>query len=404
MPMNFIRELEGENSMIPLAKQKLIRWRVHDNLMKVYDSGWWTMGKVTEALEKEFAEYIGVNYAIGVNSCSMALLFAIRAMDDKNSYRSVITTPLTFCSTVNALIHNGLYPLLVDVDKETQCMDLSNFIDQETVYYQGILPVHFAGYPCKMADIELLQHNHRVWVVQDCAHAVETMWNDVKVGSLGDVSCYSFNPIKNIAAPEMGMVVTNDKHIANKIRRWRLHGMDIDASKRVNNPGQYDILALGYKANPTDMEAVIALESLREVEDNWYRREKIWMHYLNAFHTFKAKGVFNGNLPIDCPIQFDDNKTVHGLHLFQIQLNCRDTFIEKMKKKGVFCGIHYKPVHLHTYYQKAYGWKRGDFPNAEWIGDHTCSLPLGPGMSNQDVEQVIKTIGEVLNEGNYLFE
>jgi len=388
--------------MIPLAKQYLTA-EMRTGIVDVLNSGWWTMGKVTEQLEEEFAKYIGVKYAIAVNSCSMALFFSVKALCEGRSFRAVATTPLTFASTINSiLLNDGLFPVLFDVNKHTMCIDVEKiFLECRSIYLSGMILVNFGGQPCDMDKVEVLKKmDDKFWIVQDCAHAVETKWNNKIIGSYGDIACYSFNPTKNIAAPEMGMVTTDSEDIAKKIRRWRIHGMDAESSKRVMAPGSYSIVDLGYKANSTDIEAIVALESLKRVEENWKIREDIATKYCDAFLDFSEEGLFNGSIPNTI---YDNNGLKHGLHLFIILINNRDNFIMKMRDSGIFCGIHYKPLHLHPYYAKLYNFSRGDFPNAEYIGDHCVSLPLGPGMSNKDVDFVIENIRDVLKGKKYLF-
>jgi dTDP-4-amino-4,6-dideoxygalactose transaminase len=147
---------------------------------------------------------------------------------------------------------------------------------------------------------------------------------------------------------------------------------------------------------------VVALDQLRNVEDNWWKRMKIWNGYGRAFNGFKRAGIFDGKLPPPPGRLFVEKEIIHGLHLYTIMIGNRDRFVTEMSKRGICCGIHYKPVHLHSYYQAKFGWKRGMFPNAEWIGDHTCSLPLGPGMTDDDVVYVLEACEEILKEGNYL--
>ena len=385
--------------MIPLSKPRMTK-EIYDDVTKVLVSGWWTMGKYTETLEGEFAEYIGTNYAVAVNSCSMALFLCLK-YQGLHGFNMVATTPLTFCSTINAIEYAGGMPLLFDVDKTTQCIDLTGLKVGGTRYLWGILPVHFGGYPCRMDTIADLELAGNIKVIHDCAHAVETEWGGKKIGSYGEAACYSFNPTKNIAAPEMGMVTTDNRDLAHWLRRVRIHGMDADASKRANRFGDYFIDYSGWKANPTDIEAVVALHQLRMVEENWGRRLDIATAYCTAFLDFIHEGWFNGNMPNTN--YWDSDGKRHGLHLFQIHINNRDKFIVEMRGRGIYCGIHYRPIHLHPYYQRRYGWKLGDYPNAEWIGEHTCSLPLGPGMSEYEVAYVIENMRAILKTGGYLF-
>lgn len=387
--------------VVPLAKQNITE-EMKSKLLQVLDSGWWTTGKVTEELENVFANYLGVKYAIAVNSCSSALFLTLKLLgctEDSEIY----TTPLTFVSTINAGLHLGANIKFVDVEMETQCIDLG-LLDQY-FYYSSfdsifVVPVHFAGMSCDINFLEEIKTNYYgMAVIGDCAHAVETEWNRKKVGNYLDANCYSFNPTKNVAAPEMGMITTNHDSLAQQLKLYRLHCMSSDAYDRMNKPGDYDVVGLGYKFNPTDIESAIALESIKNIDTNWEKRQHIWWNYNDCFRYFSRKGVFNGTHPQQI---VHSNYFKHGLHLYQILIGNRDKFILEMRKKGVHCGIHYKPIHLHTYYKDKLGYKKGQFPNAEHIGEHTCSLPLGPGMTESDVDKVITTMDSILKEGDYL--
>ena len=391
---------------IPLSKPKVNYDKLGFELEKVFKSNWWTTGSITQQLEKEFAEYKKVKHAVAVSSCSAALHIAVRILYDKHITHGIITTPLTFCSTINSIIHNGGTPLLIDVDKQSKCIDLSN---EDFKYMQGVILVHFAGYPCNMDWIEKARKNN-VWVIEDCAHSVEGLWKGQPTGTIGDIGCFSFSPTKNLAAPEMGMLITNNDEIAEKARVLRLHGLSTDTFDRINKPGQYDIIDLGYKYNCTDIEATVALNQLRCLEDNWLRREEIWKEYQTFFHSFKTRGIFNGEYPTNEGVWFDreprfaDESYLHGLHLFQITLNNRNDFINEMKARGIFCGIHYNTINSFSYYQNKYNFKMGIFPNAENFAKYCVSLPLGPGMTKDEVNYVISCIRELLETERYLFE
>jgi len=400
--------------LIPLAKPNINYEQLGLDLERIIKSGWWTMGKVTEQFEGEFAKYVGTKYAIATSSCSMALIMAIRAgLDKKRCSGSpndrIITTPLTFVSTINAIIFNGLQPFLVDIRKETLNIDeekVCDIVNEGGNKYSrcvGIVPVHFGGNPCNMDIINSL--GDLVFVIQDCAHAVEAKWHGRRVGTYDDCSCFSLGPIKNIATPDMGVITTNDEGIAQQIRNWRCHGMSSDSFKRVSDHGQYDIADLGYKAHPTDISASFALQELKNVRENWFRREEIVFEYNLFFHKMYDEGLFNGRVFPNYDAKFTEDLSqgnIHAFHLFQVTLNNRDDFIARMKNKDVYCGIHYKPIHLHSYYARRFDWKRGHYPNAEWIGDHIVSLPLGPGMTSEDVAKVLECCEELLITRDYL--
>lgn len=386
--------------MIHLTRPRLSEEGKKD-LLKTIDSGWWTTGKQVEKLESDFAKFKKVSHAVGVSSCSAGMILALRVLGI--NHESVFyTSPLTFCSTVNAGLHVGAYLVLVDVDLETQCIHpdqlqkgMGSFQEDDV-----IIPVHFAGFPCDMDTLLDIKEQTGISIVEDCAHAVEGIYKGQSLGTFGDFGVFSFNPTKNIQAPEMGMVITSDEELAEKTRLLRLHGLTVSTRDRMNKIGQYDIVDLGYKFNPTDLEAAMAQESLRWVGTNWLIRKQVCMIYDKVFMEFKKEGIFNGRTYGIPKHPADDLRCGH--HLYTIQLKNRDGFIEKMRKAGVFCGIHYKPIHLFTYYRERFGFVEGDFPNAEFIGKHTCSLPLDPNLTQKQIDQIIQTSRDILREGDYL--
>lgn len=347
--------------MIPLSRPN-IGEEEKEAVSDVLSSGWWTMGPVTEKLEKEFAEYKGCRYAVAVNSCSSALILAVDNVFGAEHGR-VLTPTMTFCATTNSLIHNGIDPVFVDSKKHSPQID----IDSAGYWFDkvdGVVPVHFGGWRCEKDKIRGYAEKYGWKVVFDSAHAVEG-----KEDYIGDASCYSFNPIKNLAAPEMGMICTNNEDLYHTLRNQRLHGMSVDAHNRVVKPGSYDIVSLGHKMNCTDVEAAVALCQLRKLDSNLQKRLDIINYYTdNIKHDYFFDGV----------------------HLFQMFIKNKQRFIMNMKEDGICCGIHYKPVHLHPYYKMNYFTRPDMYMNAERIGEDTVSLPLGPGMTDSEVEKVVE--------------
>jgi len=404
--------------MIPLSKQTITDKAI-DLVGNVLRSGWWTMGKVTKELEEKFAARYEGMYPVAVSSCSMGLWLSVKALASSMGYEGekwgAIVPALTFCSTVNAVIHAGGAPVMVDVDPASQCIDtdfvkelIKGWKKKNDFSLAGLVIVHFGGQSCNMNGVveAILSHEKRreFFLVEDCAHAVDTIyrtrWVNAKwAGWWGHASCFSFNPIKNLAAPEMGMVIARKEEIAEKLRSLRIHGMSCSAFDRMNKPGQYLIEDLGYKANCTDVEAAVALAQMDNQELNWRRRDWIWGRYDDAFRDLKKRGLFNGLAGSDLVVE--EFNVRHGRHLYTVLLGNRDDFVRRMLGKEIYCGIHYRPVHLHPYYARRYGWREGDFPVSEWIGKHTLSLPLGPGMTDADVSCVLDAVEEVLKEGDY---
>lgn len=361
--------------MIPLSKPNIGK-EEKEKIIKVLESGWWTMGPVTEEFEEEFAKYKGFKHAIAVNSCSNALILAIKSVINGERFikkPSFLVPTMTFCATVNALIFNNIWPVFVDsISVENPNMDIDKagpFLKE--VY--GVIPVHFGGKKVDTKKIKEVCYLHNLWDVYDSAHAVEGPATKEELKSRA--CCYSFNPIKNLAGPESGMVCTNHDYIAEQVKSLRLHGMSCDSHNRVQKPGMYTINEHGYKMNCTDIESAVALCQLKKLDSNLERRRKIIEYYSKNIQT---------------------DFCFEGDHLFQLRIEDRDEFVSTMKDEGVCCGIHYRPVHLHPYYQKTFGTFEGMFPIAEKIGNTTVSLPLGPGMTDNEVEYVVTKTNKVL--------
>jgi dTDP-4-amino-4,6-dideoxygalactose transaminase len=240
-----------------------------------------------------------------------------------------------------------------------------------------------------------LAHSHDLRVVEDCAHAIETLWRDRHVGTIGDIGAFSFYVTKNVVTGEGGMLVTGDAPQAARARRLGLHGLSGDAWKRFSDDGfrHYEVVEPGFKYNMTDIQAAIGVHQLARVEANLARRNEIWDRYDEAFRE----------LPVFVPAP-EAPGTRHARHLYTLILDVdrlsidRDTFQSRLHQQRIGTGIHYRALHLHDYYSHAYGYARGDLPNAEWLSERTISLPLSPKLSDDDVGDVIDAVRGALNE------
>ncbi|MBI5247321.1 MAG: DegT/DnrJ/EryC1/StrS aminotransferase family protein [Elusimicrobia bacterium] len=356
-------------------------------------SGWIGTGPKVKKFEDMFREYEGTKHAVAVASATAALHLSLLALDLKPG-DEVITTPMTFCATLNAIIHAGGRPVLVDCDRATFNIDPELVEKAITKRTRAILPVHFAGRSCRMDDLTTIARKHKLAIVEDCAHAIETEFHGKKAGTFGEFGCFSFYVTKNLTTAEGGMVITDDDRMADKIKVLALHGMNKDAWKRFSDDGykHYEVVYAGFKYNMTDMQASLALHQMPRIEKNWKRRAELWKRYDAAF----------AGLPCFIPPPAEKD-TRHGYHLYTPLVDIerlgktRDQVLGELTRLRIGTGVHYLALHTQPYYAKTYGYKRGDFPNAEFISDRTLSLPLSPKLSDQDADDVIAAFGAALD-------
>jgi len=354
-------------------------------------SGWIGTGPKVAAFEQAFADYVGATHAIATSSCTAALHLSMLA-SGVGPGDEVITTPLTFAATANAIVHTGATPVFVDVDRSTQNIDPIQIGAAITPRTKAIVPVHFAGYPCDMTTISHLAEENDLTVIEDAAHCVEGIDRESKIGSISPATCFSFYVTKNITTIEGGMVCTDDEAIASDVKVRGLHGMSKDAWSRYSDSGfkHYEVVAAGYKYNMTDIQAAIGLCQLARINESYKRRRSIWDLYTSAFE----------DLPIDIPDLPTEGR--HALHLFTIfprlqELSAtRDEILDSLQAENIGVGVHYVALHNHPFFRDALHLRGGDFPNASWISDRTISLPLSPKLTNRDAEDVIRAVRKVI--------
>ena len=355
-------------------------------------SAWIGTGPRAAQFEADFAAYKGVPQAVALNSCTAALHLSLLAANLQPG-DEVITTPLTFCATVNAIIHAGAIPVLADVDPLTMNIDPVEIERHLTPRTRAILPVHFAGRACDMHAIMSLAQQHELKVIEDCAHAIETEYKGLKAGTFGDFGCFSFYSTKNIVTGEGGMVIAKREEDLARIKVLGLHGMSKDAWKRFGDEGfrHYQVVECGFKYNMTDMQAALGIHQLSRVGNYWKRRSQIWQHYMEVFNE----------LPIRLPSPVEEN-TRHAYHLFTILIDkdtngiSRDQFLDLMNAEGIGVGVHYLSLPEHPYYQKTFGWRPEDYPLAMKIGRQIVSLPISAKLTNIDESDVIRALTKVL--------
>ncbi len=355
-------------------------------------SGWIGTGPRVAALESAFAEYKSAPFAIAVNSCTAALQLSLRAAGIGPG-DEVVTTALTFCATVNAIIHSGARPVLADVDGLTMNLDPEKVAEVLTARTKAILPVHFGGRPCAMDDLCDLAAAAGLTVIEDCAHAIESEYRGRKTGTFGDFGCFSFYVTKNLMTGEGGMILTRRGEDAARLKRLALHGLSSDAWKRFSDDGfrHYYVVDCGFKHNMMDLQAALGIHQLGRIEENWRRRQAIWERYEETL----------SDLPITLP-QPPQSDTRHAYHLYTIRVDerrarlGRDDLLQALTAEKIGVGVHYLSIPEHPYYQQQYGWQPEDYPQAMAIGRQTVSLPLSPRLSDDDVEDVIAALHRIL--------
>ena len=370
----------------------LIRDEEKREVLDCLETGWLGTGPKVAQLEREFRDYKAAQYAVAVNSCTAALHLSMLAAGIGPG-DEVITTALTFCATVNAIIHAGAKPVLVDVDPATFNIDPREVESKITYRTKAILPVHFAGRACDMDALVSIAQRHGLMIMEDCAHAVETTYRGKQAGTFGSFGCFSFYVTKNMITGEGGMILTPDERHADRLKMLALHGMSKDAWRRFSDSGykHYYVVECGFKYNMMDIQAAIGIHQLRRIQQNWERRQEIWAIYQREF----------AGLPLVLP-EPPDEGTRHAYHLYTVLIDPkrtnlpRDQFIEDMTTENIGVGVHYQSIPVHPYYQERFGWRPEDYPHSLRIGQQTVSLPLSPKLTDHDVSDVVCAVRKVL--------
>jgi dTDP-4-amino-4,6-dideoxygalactose transaminase len=355
-------------------------------------SGWLGTGPKVTAFEKMFKEYTGAKYALALNSCTAGLHLSM-LVSGIGPGDEVITTPLTFCASANAIIHANAKPVFVDVEKISMNIDPERIEEAVSPRTKAIMPVHLAGRPCNMDAILDIAHRHDLFVIEDAAHCIEGWYKGRKVGNIGDLTCFSFYVTKNIVTGEGGMMTTNREDWADKVKMYALHGMSKDAWMRYSDEGfkHYQVIYPGFKYNMMDIQASLGIHQMKRVAKYLKRREEIWGMYDKAF----------ADSPVITPAPPEPN-TVHARHLYTLLIHIdqismsRDEVQQRLHEMNIGTGIHFVSLHLHEYYGKTFNFKPDDFPNAKFISDRTISLPLSAKLTNDDVDDVIDAVQEIL--------
>jgi len=361
-------------------------------ILDCLETGWLGTGPKVARLEREFRAYKQAAHSVAVNSCTAALHLSMLA-GGIGPGDEVITTALTFCATVNAIIHVGATPVLADVDPVTLNIDPGQVEARITERTKAILPVHFAGRPCEMNALVAIAKRRGLLLIEDCAHAIETTYRGKHAGTFGTFGCFSFYVTKNMTTGEGGMVLTSDEKLADRIKILALHGMSKDAWRRFSDEGykHYYVVDCGYKYNMMDIQAALGIHQLKRIEKNWERRRQVWSAYQEEL----------GDLPLTLPAPLEEG-TRHAYHLYTVLVDpgrsriTRDQFMTAMTAENIGVGVHYQSIPIHPYYQQRFGWRPEDYPNSFRIGQQTVSLPLSAKLSDRDVSDVVGAVRKIL--------
>jgi dTDP-4-amino-4,6-dideoxygalactose transaminase len=373
--------------------QPLIEQAEIDEVVDSLRRGWLGTGPKVARFENDFAAYKGVPAAVAVNSCTAALHLSMVAAGLQPG-DEVITSALTFCATVNAIIHAGATPVLADVDPATMCLDPRDVERRITPRTRALVVVHFGGHPCDMAAFGAIVERHGLKLIEDCAHAIETEFCGGKAGTFGDFGCFSFYATKNICTGEGGMILARAEEDRKRVKMLALHGMSADAWRRFSDDGyrHYEVEECGFKYNMMDLQAALGIHQLARVEQWWLRRRELTHRYREAL--------------ADLPLGFQADAPAgsrHAHHLFPILIDearaglTRDGFLVAMNARRLGVGVHYRSIAEHPYYQRTFRWRPEHYPSALRIGRQTVSLPLSPRLTDAEVEEVIAAVRAIVD-------
>jgi dTDP-4-amino-4,6-dideoxygalactose transaminase len=354
-------------------------------------SGWIGTGPKVHRFEQRLADYLGAPQCRCLSSCTAALILSLQVLG-VGPGDEVLVPAMTFVASANAVEHAGATPVLVDSVPGTGLIDFEAAEAAVTPRTRAIMPVHLAGRPVDMDRLAAFRDRHRVFVVEDAAHAIGAEWRGRKIGSLGNLAAFSFYVTKNITTIEGGALVTEDADIAAEVERLALHGLSLGAWQRFSDSGfrHYEVVRPGFKYNMTDVQAAVGLHQLGQLDEWIERRAQLWERYDARLES----------LPLQTP-PAPEPHTRHARHLYQVLLDpsapvARDRLLDQLARRNIGTGVHYLGVHLHPFYRDKYSLKDTDFPVATAISERTLSLPLSPKVTEHDQDDVVAALTELL--------
>jgi dTDP-4-amino-4,6-dideoxygalactose transaminase len=381
-----------ESSFIPFHRPSIGRDEI-DAVTRVLESKWLTTGPVTHAFERAFAEYVGCKYALAVNSCTAALQLGLDAIGIGPG-DEVLVPAYTFTATAEVVTYFGARPVLCDSIKGGFNIDPADAAQRVTERTRAIIPVHIAGEPCDLAAIRSLADKHGLCVIEDAAHALPAAYQGKRIGSISELTAFSFYATKTITTGEGGMLTTDNDEYARRAAVMRLHGISGDAWKRYSKEGSwfYEVLEAGYKLNLTDLQSALGMAQLKKADQFAAARAELAQFYFERF-----SGIEELELPPSA-----SSGSEHSWHLFILRIRpefCdlnRAILIDRLKRAGIGTSVHFIPLHLQPYYQQAFAYAPGDFPQAEDAYQRCFSLPIYPDLTKQEAKRIADAVEQVV--------
>jgi dTDP-4-amino-4,6-dideoxygalactose transaminase len=378
------------NNYLPFHAPLIEEEEIHA-VVEVLKKGWLTTGPKVQAFQEAFAHYLGARHAIAVSSCTAALHLSLEAIGLREGEEVLVPT-LTFTATGEVVAYFRAKPVLVDSEPCHFNLDVEDARRKLTAKTRAIIPVHLAGHPCDLTSIAELAAASRLTVIEDAAHALPAKYQGRTIGTLSPLTAFSFYATKTLTTGEGGMVTTNNEEYASRLSLMRLHGLSRDAWKRYSAEGswRYEVLEAGYKYNLTDLQAALGLVQLGKCEAMWKRRAELAERYRQGLSPLDAFHI----PPVGRDVQ-------HAWHLYIVLVEPkvlrihRDQVIEELRQRGIGTAVHFIPLNLHPYYQREWGYHAGQFPVAEDYFERCISLPIYPGMSDNDVDRVVENMGDI---------
>lgn len=363
-----------------------------EEVSKALDSGWVTLGPRVKQFEENFAKYVGTKYAVAVNSCTAAIHLSLMAAGIKPG-DEVITTAFTFIATINPIIHMGATPILADIDEKTMNIDPDDVERKITRKTKAIIIMDYGGNPVNYTRFKQIAKRKRLVLIDDAACGLGATYKGRKTGSIADMTCFSFHPIKSISTGDGGMLTTNNKEYATLASQLRLHGMSRDAWKRYTATGSwmYDVIGPGYKYNMTDIQAALGIHQLAKLEKFIKIREKYCAVYDQEFAKIPE---------ITIPFTPKTSRNPRNIYTLRFDFKklkiTRDELVEELKKRQIGISVYYIPVYVFPYYKRRFKLKASDYPNTDRVFKSMLSLPMSPKMTPEDVQYVVDTVRELI--------